>query len=125
MSAFDADGHAAASRRPYWFQSSDTKCIVDTGASEDIISKKDLSPSELQTVRKADYAFDFQIANDLTYSDTIVDIYIQDLDLYVAAWVFEDSPPLVSVGKLVEDYDAKFSWSLAEGPLLRIGDRVI
>ena len=125
VSAFDADGHAAASRRPYCIQSSDTKCIVDTGASEHIISRKDLSPSELRTIRKSEYKVDFQIANDLTSSDTIVDIYIQDFYLYVTAWVFEDSPPLVSAGKLVEDYDAKFSWSLAEGPLLRIGDKVI
>ena len=60
VSAFDADGHAAASRRPYCIQSSDTKCIVDTGASEHIISGKDLSPSELLTIRKSEYKLDFQ-----------------------------------------------------------------
>ena len=67
----------------------------------------------------------FQTANKYTYSDEVVDFYVKDLDITVTAYVLEDSPPLVSLGKIIEDHDADYSWSKKKGAVIRINDRAI
>ena len=80
------------------------RCIIDSGASDHIISRKHLTKQELKSIRKADFVMTFQTANRTTQATEVVDYYVSDLDIYVTAWVLDDSPPLLSLGKLVEDF---------------------
>ena len=51
----------------------------------------------------------FQTANNQIETNEVVDFYVEDLDIYVTAWVVDDSPPLISLGRLIEDHGAKYS----------------
>ena len=67
----------------------------------------------------------FQTARGTTKTDEVVDYYVSDLDMYVTAWVLDDSPPLLSLGKLVEDFDLVYTWDRWNGAVIKINDRVI
>ena len=116
---------AGASHGPRFIQTKDTRCIVDTGASDHIISRKHLTPAERRTIRKSSFGLSFQTANRETFSDEIVDFRVNDLGITVTAWVLKDSPPLISLGKIIEDHDATYTWSKAEGPIIKIGNRTV
>ena len=67
------------------------RCIVDSGASDHIISRTHLTKQEMKSIRKADYVMTFQTANRTTQADDVVDCYVSDLSIYVTAWVLDDS----------------------------------
>ena len=116
---------ATASRAPRFIHTRDTRCIIDSGASDHIIFRKYLSKQELQTIRQARVPMDFQTANALVTSTEWVDVYIKDLDITITAWVVNDAPPFISLGKLVEDFHATYTWSHEDGPIIRIQDRTV
>ena len=73
-----------------------------TGASDHIISRKHLTPEERKTRRKSEFGLSFQTANHEAFSHEIVDFRVDDLGITVTAWVLPDSPPLISLGKLLK-----------------------
>lgn len=67
----------------------------------------------------------FQTANKLTKAQEIVEFYyVADLGITVTAWVVSDTPPLFSLGKLIDGYDAKYTWDVENGPVLHV-ERII
>ncbi len=75
--------------------------IVDSGASHHLISFDALTPQEHKTVRKAKYTIPLQTANDVVHCKYEADVWVEDLQITVVAFVLEtDVPPLLSVGKL-------------------------
>ena len=67
----------------------------------------------------------FQTANKVTEACEQVDYRIVDLNITVTAWVVGDSPPLLSLGKLIEDHKASYTWKSGSGPVLSINGRAI
>ena len=110
---------------PRYVVTKKTRCIVDTGASDHIISMKHLTRDERKSIRKTEFGLSFQTANKEVYTDKIVDFYVEDLGITVTAYVLEDSPPLISLGKIIDDHDADYFWSKKKGAILRIGDRKV
>ena len=74
---------------------------MDSGASHHLISFDALTPQEHKTVRKAKYTIPLQTANDVVHCKYEADVWVEDLQITVVAFVLEtDVPPLLSVGKL-------------------------
>ena len=41
-----------------------------------------------------------------------VDIYVADLDIIVPVFVLENSPSVLSLGKLIDDHDLEYTWKM-------------
>ena len=75
--------------------------IVDSGASHHLISFGASTPQEHKTVWEAKYAIPFQTANKVIQCQWEADVWVEDLQFSVVAFVLEtDVPPPLSVGKL-------------------------
>ena len=79
--------NANTSRGPQYIQTGDARCIIDTGASDHIMSRRYLTKKESKSIRKAPYALQFRTANDVTHSGELVDAYVKDLDISITAWL--------------------------------------
>lgn len=99
--------------------------IVESGASDHIISRKHLTKKEMKSIRKAETSMQFQTANKTTETDDIVDYCASDLGITVTAWVVQDSPPLLSLGKLVEDFGVRYAWDYDNGAVIKIKDKIV
>ena len=125
--ATDTPVHSVAGVKncPRFIRTQDTRCIVDTGASDHIISRKHLTQKERKNIRELESGPSFQTPNKETFSNEVVDFQVKDLAITVTAWVLEDSPPLISLGKLIEDHNAEYTWTKEQGPIIRIRNRVV
>ena len=102
------------------------KLIVDSGASFHLVGVKSLTNRELKSMRSAANPVSLMSANGVVYADTEVDIFVGELGIKVTAYVLEDTPALLSLGKLVEDFGLEYRWSKNQAPTLKTpGGKVI
>ena len=72
--------------------------MVDSGASMQMVSRKDLNSAELETARISKSPTTVVTANGevLTKEEGIV--YVKELDLFVTVMLLEDTPAVLSLG---------------------------
>ena len=70
--------------------------VVDSGASLHMVSKRDLNSAELETMRIS--------KNPTTVMTEEATVYVKDLDLIVTVMLLEETPAVLSPGKLCEDH---------------------
>ena len=91
--------------------------VVDSGASKHMLSRKDLNSAELETVR-------------VSQSPTVVTANSEvqtkeELNLSVTEKLLEDTPAVLSLGKLCEDYGYSHDWTSGQKPqLIKSGRRI-
>ena len=91
---------------------------VDSGASCHIVARGDLTKNEFITARSLAKPIIMETASGETKAEYEADIYVHDLEMYVAAMVVTTpTPPLLSVGSLAQNNEVYFGWS-EEGPKL-------
>ena len=95
--------------------------VVDSGASFHLISRKDLTKRELQTVRPAEEPQTLATANGVVQATQEAEIYAKDLDLIVRALILEDVPPVLSLGRLVRNHQCEYIWKDTD-PVIRKND---
>ena len=78
----------------------DRTFAVDSGASMYMLSKKDLSSQELDTLRRSRNPTTVMTANGEVQTNEEAQVYVQDLDLFVTVQVLDETPPVLSLGKL-------------------------
>ena len=78
----DAHGKSNSSLQ---FSGTPNRFIVDSGASDHIISKKFLTKKERKTIRETKYPLCVQTANGNAESKHIVDLFVRELDIPVTA----------------------------------------
>ena len=90
--------------------------VVDSGAIMHMVSKKDLNEAELETVRVSKNPTTVVTANGevLTKEEATEDV--KELDLFVTAMLLEDTPAVVSLGKLCEDHGYNYHWTSGQKP---------
>ena len=94
------------------------KCVVDSRASMHMVSKKDLNPAELETVRVSECPTTVMTANGKVQTREEATVCVKQLDLFVTAMLLEDTPAVLSLGKLCEDHGFYYHRTSGQKPHL-------
>ena len=77
--------------------------VVDSGASMHMISKKDLSDAEIDTLTKSCSPTIVITANGEVQTHEEATVYVKELDLFLTMKVHENTPAALSLGKLCDE----------------------
>ena len=78
--------------------------VVDSGASVHMLSKKDISSDEMDTLRRSRNPTTVVTANGEVQTNEEAQVYVHDLDLFVAVQLLEETPAVLSLGKLCSEH---------------------
>ena len=76
---------------------------VDSGASLHVVSKKDFNKSALETVRISKNPTTVVTSNGDVLPKEEATVYVRELDLFVTVGHLENTPTVLSLGKLCEE----------------------
>ena len=97
--------------------------VVDSGASMHMVSKKD--SAELETMRISKNPTTVMTANDEVQTRDEATVYVKELDLFVTVMHLEETPAVLSLGKLCEDHGYTYHWTSGQKPhLTNSGKRI-
>ena len=68
-----------------------------------MVSRKDVNSVELEAVRTATSPTTVMTANGEVLTEEEATVYVRELDLFVTVMLLEDTPTVLSLGKLCED----------------------
>ena len=92
--------------------------VVDSGASMHMISKKDLSNAEMDTLTKSCSLAIVITANGEVQTHEEATVYVKELDIFLTMKVLEDTPALSLLGKLCDENGYSYEWINAQKPHL-------
>ena len=84
--------------------------VVDSGASMHIISKKDLSNVEMDTLTKSCSPTIVITANGEVQTHEEAIVYAKELDIFLIVKVLEKTPAVLSLGKLCDENGYSYEW---------------
>ena len=77
-----------------------------------------LNLTELETVRVSRNPSTIITANGEVQTNVEARVYVHDLELFVTVQILEDTPAVLSLGKLYEEHGYSFEWASGQKPLL-------
>ena len=92
--------------------------MIDSGASFHLIGQTSLTSNEYANKYKLRDPIPLRTANGISWAEEATQLYISKLGLYVEAIILENSPAVLSLGKLVEDEEFEYHWKPGETPYL-------
>ena len=100
--------------------------VVDSGASMHMISKKDLSEAEMDTLTKSCSPTIVITANGEVPTQEEAIVYVKELDMFLTMKVLENTPAVLSLGKLCDENGYSYEWINGQKPhLIKNGIRII
>ena len=100
--------------------------VVDSGASMHMISKKDLSKAEMDTLTKSCSPTIVITANGEVQTHEEATVYVKELDIFLTMKVLENTPAVLSLGNLCDENGYSYEWINGRKPhLIRDGIRII
>ena len=100
--------------------------VVDSGASMHMISKKDLSNAEMDTLTKLCSPTIVITANGEVQTHEEAIVYVKELDIFLTLKVLDNTPAVLSLGKLCDENGYSFEWINGQKPHLnKDGIRII
>ena len=100
--------------------------VVDSGASMHMISKKDLSNSEMDTLTKSCSPAIVITANGEMQTHEEAIVYVKEFDIFLTMKVLENTPAVLSLGKLCDENGYSYEWINGQKPhLTKNGIRII
>ena len=84
--------------------------VVDSGASMHMISKKDLSEAEMDTLTKSCSPTIVITANGEVQTHEEAIVYAKELDIFLTMKVLENTPAVLSLGKLCDENGYSYEW---------------
>ena len=84
--------------------------VVDSGASMHMISKKDLRDAEMDTLTKSCSPTIVITANGEVQTHEEATVHVKDLDIFLIMKVFENTPAVLSLGKLCDENGYSYEW---------------
>ena len=90
--------------------------VEDSGASVHMVSKKDLNKAELETVRISKNPVMVVTANGEVQTKEEATVYARELDLFGTVLLFENTPTVLSLGKLCEEFGYSYFWTSGQKP---------
>ena len=87
------------------------KFVVDSGACMHTVSKRDLNSAELETMRISRSPTTVMTANGEVQTREEATVYVKKLDSFVKVMLLEESPAVLSKGKVCEDHGHTYHWT--------------
>ena len=99
---------------------------MDSGASMQMISKKDLNDAEMDTLTKSCSPTIVITANGEVQTQEEAIVYVKELDIFLTMKVLENTPAVLSLGKLCDENGYSYEWINGQKPhLIKNGMRII
>ena len=92
--------------------------VVDSGASMRMISKKDLNDAEMDTLTKSCSPTTVITAHGEVQTHEEATVYVKELDMFLTMKVLEDTPAVLSLGKLCDENGYSYEWITGQKPHL-------
>ena len=90
-----------------------------------MISKKDLNSAELETVTTSRSPRTVITANGEVQTYEEATVYFKELDIFLTMKVLEDTPAVLSPGKLCDEHGYSYEWINGQKPhLIKNGIRI-
>ena len=90
-----------------------------------MVSKRDLNSAELETMMISKNPTTVMTANDEVQTREEATVYHKELDLLVTVMLLEETPAVLSLGKLCEDHGYAYHWTTGQKPhLTQNGKRI-
>ena len=90
-----------------------------------MISKKDLSDAEMDTLTKSCSTTIVKTANGEVQTHEEATVYVKELDIFLTMKVFENTPAVLSLGKLCDENGYSYKWINGQKPhLIKDGIRI-
>ena len=100
--------------------------VVDSRASMHMISKKDLSNAEMDTLTKSCSPTIVITANGEVRTHEEAIVYVKELDIFLTMKVLENTPAILSLGKLCDEHGYSYERINGQKPhLIKDGIRII
>ena len=100
--------------------------VVDSGASMHMISKKDLSDAEIDTLTKSCSPPIVKTANGEVQTHEEAIVYVKELDFLLTMKVLDNTPAVLSLAKLYDENVYSYEWINGQKPhLIKDGIRII
>ena len=100
--------------------------VVDSGASMQMISKKDLNEAEMVTLTKSCSPTIVMTANGEVQTHEEATVYVKELDIFLTMKVLDNTPAVLSLGKLCDENGYSYEWINGQKPhLIKDGIRII
>ena len=113
--------HLASTLKP-----EEREFVVDSGASMHMISKKDLSDAEMVILTKSCSPTTIITANGELQTHEEAIVYVKELDIFLTMKVLENTPAVLSLGKLCDENGYSYEWINGQKPhLIKNGIRII
>ena len=90
--------------------------VVDSGASMLLISKKDFSDAEMDTLTKSCSPTIVTTANGEVQTHEEATVYVKELDIFLTMKVHENTPAVLSLGQLCDEHGYSYEWSNGQKP---------
>ena len=84
--------------------------VVDSGASMHMISRKDLSSAEVDTLTKSCCPSIVITANGEVQTHEEATVYVKELEKFSTMKVLEDTPVVLTLGKLCDEHGYSYEW---------------
>ena len=99
--------------------------VVDSGASMHMISKKDLNSAGLKTLTTSRSPTTVITANGEVQTHEEATVYVKESDIFLTRKVLEDTPAVLSPGKLCDENGYSYEWIHGQNPhLIKNGIRI-
>ena len=99
--------------------------VVDSGASMDMISKKDFSDAEMDTLTKSCSPTIVITANGEVQTHEEAIVYVKELDIFLTMKVLDNTLAVLSLGKLCDENGHSYEWINGQKPhLIKKGIRI-
>ena len=100
--------------------------VVDSGASMHMISKKDLSNAEMDTLTKSCRPAIVITANGEVQTHEEATVYVKELGIFLTMKVLENTPAVLSLGMLCDENGYSYEWINGQKPhLIKNGIRIM
>ena len=116
--------HSTFPRRNGYLPAASTKepeereFVVDSGASMQMVSKRDLSSAELETMKTSRSPMTVMTANGEVQTKEEATENVKQLVLFVEVLLLEETPAVLTLGKLCEDHGYTYHWISGQKPHL-------
>ena len=96
----------------------DGEFAVDSGPCVHLVSKRDLNFAEVETMRISKKPTTVMTANGEVQTREEATVYVKELDLFVNVVLLQQTPAVLSLGKLCEDHGYTYHWTSGQKPHL-------
>ena len=98
--------------------SEEREFVVDSGASMHMISKKDLNSADMDTLTKSCSPTKVITANGEVQTHEEATVYVKELEIFLTMKVLQDTPAVLSLGKLCDESGHSYEWINGQKPHL-------